>query len=204
MKVYITSSIKKYFNTHIEFIDHYWINFFKKYKIDYEVLPCDKLNSLKKFKFKKNIKSILILTGGSDVIGSKYGTKIRNLTESILIKKSLKNRIPILGICRGAQLFCKLKGFKIFKCKNNMRTKHKVFFKRKFLKYKEVEIVNSYHNYCIKVMNKKNFEYLALDKKKMAEFFIFNKMNYFIMWHPERNKDYNELRMLINSLSKKI
>ena len=204
MKVYITSSIKKYFNTYIEFVDYYWINFFKKYKINYEILPCDKDNILKKFKTKKNLKSILILTGGSDVVGSKYDTRIRNLAESFLIKKSLKNRIPILGICRGAQLFCKLKGFKIKKCKNNMRTTHKVFFKRKFLKYKQTEMVNSYHDYCIKLMNKKKFEFLALDKKKRVEFFIFNKINYFIMWHPERNKNYNELKMLIDSLSRKI
>ena len=79
MKVYITSSIKKYFNTYIEFIDYYWINFFKKYKINYEVLPCDRDKILKKFKNKKYLKSILILTGGSDVIGSKYDTKVRNL-----------------------------------------------------------------------------------------------------------------------------
>ena len=110
MKVFITSSIKKYFNTYIEFIDYYWINFFKKYKIDYEVLPCDRNKIIKKFKNKRNIKSILILTGGSDVIGTKYDTRVRNLAESLLIKKSLKNRVPILGICRGAQLFCKLKG----------------------------------------------------------------------------------------------
>ena len=85
-----------------------------------------------------------------------------------------------------------------------MRTRHKVFFKRKFLKYKQTETVNSYHNYCIKLMNKKKFEFLATDKKNMVEFFIFNKINYFIMWHPERNKNYNELKMLIDSLSRKI
>ena len=53
-------------------------------------------------------------------------------------------------------------------------------------------------------MNKKKFEFLATDKKNMVEFFIFNKINYFIMWHPERNKNYNELKMLIDSLSRKI
>lgn len=203
MNVYITSSIKKHFNTYIEFIDYYWINFFKKYNIDYEILPCDKSNSLKRFNIKKGANSILIITGGSDVIGSNFETRKRNLVESFLIKKSLKNKIPILGICRGIQFFSKLKGFKIFKCEDNMKTTHNVFFKRKFLKYKKIEKVNSYHNYCIKMTNKKNFEVLAVDNKNRVEFLIYKKINYLIMWHPERNKNYNELKTLIKSLSPK-
>ena len=150
MNVYITSSIKKHFNTYIEFIDYYWINFFKKYNIDYEILPCDKSNSLKRFNIKKGANSILIITGGSDV-----------------------------------------------------KTTHNVFFKRKFLKYKKIEKVNSYHNYCIKMTNKKNFEVLAVDNKNRVEFLIYKKINYLIMWHPERNKNYNELKTLIKSLSPK-
>ena len=30
MEILISSNFKKYFNTHIDFIDHYWTNFFEK------------------------------------------------------------------------------------------------------------------------------------------------------------------------------
>ena len=29
MKILISSNIKKYFNTHIDFIDHYWLKYFE-------------------------------------------------------------------------------------------------------------------------------------------------------------------------------
>ena len=32
MQIFITPNIKKYFKTYIDFLDHYWINFFKKKK----------------------------------------------------------------------------------------------------------------------------------------------------------------------------
>ena len=51
--------------------------------------------------------------------------------------------------------------------------------------------------------NKKNFEVLAVDNKNRVEFLIYKKINYLIMWHPERNKNYNELKTLIKSLSPK-
>ena len=33
MNILITANTKKYFNTYIDFIDHYWLNYFEKKKL---------------------------------------------------------------------------------------------------------------------------------------------------------------------------
>ena len=47
IKIGITSNIKKYYKVYIDFIDHYWINFFEKKKIEYKLIPNSKYLSEK-------------------------------------------------------------------------------------------------------------------------------------------------------------
>lgn len=198
MKIFITPNIKKYFNTFIDFVDHYWLNFFKKNNFEYIVLNSDIKNSLKLFNFFSNEKKLLILTGGTDVGKKTFQSIKRDNLEKKLIQTALKKKISILGVCRGAQLFSKMNGFNLVKIKKHMRTKHRVEFKKKFLNYKKIEKVNSFHTYGIKNKIKKNFEIIARDENGHVELFIYNKKNLFFMWHPERNKNYNELKKIIN------
>ena len=39
MNILITANTKKYFNTYIDFIDHYWLNYFEKKKINFKLIP---------------------------------------------------------------------------------------------------------------------------------------------------------------------
>ena len=78
-----------------------------------------------------------------------------------------------------------------------MRTNHLVFFDKKFLDYKKKQQVNSFHNYCITPNKIRGIEYIAHDKDKNIEMFIYKKKNIFIMWHPERNKNFKEIDKLI-------
>ncbi len=155
MKIFITPNIKKYHKTYIDFIDHYWLNFFKKNNIDYVLLNSDIKNSLKLFHIFNDKKKLLILTGGSDVGKKSYESIRRDNLEKRLIKLALKKNIPILGICRGAQLFSKINGFDLIKVTKHMKTNHNVKFKKKFLDYKNKENVNSFHTYAIKKKRKK-------------------------------------------------
>jgi len=62
--------------------------------------------------------------------------------------------------------------------------------------------VNSFHNFGIplKMMSKK-FDVIALDKDKNVEIFKHKKKNILgLMWHPERNKTYNQLNLIIKKL----
>ena len=103
MKIIITSNFKKYFDTHIDFLDHYWLDYFNKKNYDFELVP----NSLKLAKKKFNNikkKDLIILPGGSDLFENDKISKTRLTIEKELIKISLKKKIPLLGICRGMQL----------------------------------------------------------------------------------------------------
>ena len=126
IKIGITSNIKKYYKGYIDFIDHYWVNFFEKKKIEYKLIPNSKYLSEK---ILKKI-DILILTGGNDIISKKKESIIRNKIEINLIKKAIKRKIPIFGICRGAQLLNIKFGGRISKVKNQMRTRHNIYFNK--------------------------------------------------------------------------
>tara|TARA_B100000963_G_scaffold362021_2_gene402163 strand:- start:5189 stop:5800 length:612 start_codon:yes stop_codon:yes gene_type:complete len=197
MKIFITPNIKKYHKTYIDFLDHYWVNFFKKNNIEYVSLNSDIKNSLKLFNVFNDKKKLLILTGGSDIGKKSYESIRRDNLEKRLIKLALKKKIPILGICRGAQLFSKINGFDLIKVKKHMKTNHYVKFKKNFLNYKNKEKVNSFHTYAIKEKKKKNFEIIAQDYQNLVELYSYKKKNLFFMWHPERNKNYKELKKII-------
>ena len=116
-----------------------------------------------------------------------------------------KKNIPILGICRGAQLLNKKFGGKIQKVKNHMRTRHNIFFIKNSIIKKSFLNVNSFHNEGIKKKDLSNkFNMLAKDKSENVEMFISkNKKIIGTMWHPEREKSTLLLDKLINFLNKK-
>ena len=200
IKIGITSNIKKYYKGYIDFIDHYWINFFEKKKIEYKLIPNSKYLSEK---ILKKI-DILILTGGNDIISKKKESFIRNKIEINLINKAIKKKIPILGICRGAQLLNIKFGGRISKVKNQMRTRHNIYFYKNDIIKKNILNVNSFHNYGIKYNDfSKKLKIVATDIDQNIEMFI-SKKNKIIatMWHPEREKNKKILINLLKELLK--
>ena len=200
LKIGLTQNIKRYYKNFIDFSDHYWLNAFRKKKIEFLLIPNNKILSES---FLKKI-NLLILAGGNDVLSNKKESKIRNSVEVNLIKKSIKKKIPILGVCRGAQLLNVTFGGKITKIKNHMNTRHQIFFEdEKILKFKNLS-VNSYHNYGILKKNlSKSFIPFAKDKNENIEmFFCKNKKIIGSMWHPEREKNLVFLYKLINFIRK--
>ena len=201
LKIGITSNIKEYYKGYIDFIDHYWLNYFEKKNINYYLVPNKKKLSIKKI---KEI-NLLIIPSGNDVSNVLKTSKIRNIIEKNLIKICFKKKIPILGICRGAQLLNKSFGGKISKIKKHMRTRHNIFFTNREIIKKNFLNVNSFHNDGIKKNDlSKSFKVLASDKNKNIEMFIStNKKIIGTMWHPEREKSTQLLDTLIKYLNKK-
>lgn len=121
-----------------------------------------------------------LLSGGGDP----RKINARSNLEAKIIKYCIEKKIPLLGICRGAQqinLF--LKG-KIYKIQNHVKKNH--IITGKIIKKKT--IVNSYHKYGIKKGSLGNgLEPLAYSDDGYIECFK-GKKNYLfgIMWHPER------------------
>ena len=201
LKIGITSNLKEYYKGYIDFIDHYWLNYFEKKNINYYLVPNKKKLSQKKI---EEI-NLLIIPGGNDVSNSLNTSKIRNSIEINLIKICFKKKIPILGICRGAQLLNKSFGGKIKKVKKHMRTRHNISFVNKEIVKKKLLNVNSFHNDGIKKNDlSKVFKMLASDKDENVEMFISkDKKIIGTMWHPEREKNTQLLDNLIKYMNKK-
>ena len=201
LKIGITSNIKEHYKGYIDFIDHYWLDYFEKKNINYYLVPNKKKLSKKKI---KEI-NLLIIPGGNDVSNVLKTSKIRNTIEKNLIEICFKKKISILGICRGAQLLNKSFGGKISKIKNHMRTRHNIFFTNREIIKKKFLNVNSFHNDGIKKNDlSKSFKVLATDKHKNIEMFISNNKKIIgTMWHPEREKTTQLLDSLIKYMNKK-
>ena len=135
-KIIITQRFEK-IGMHDEFRDNLDINMcdmLSRFGFIPVLLP-----NLKKF-IKKINPSGFILTGGGDPL--KKDLRLKNEFE--LIKYSISKHIPILGICRGAQVLNIFNGGKVRKVKNHVKVNHKIYGP---LVNKSKIFVNSYHEY---------------------------------------------------------
>lgn len=143
---------------------------------------------------KDNIKiDLIVISGGNNLINKKKSDVLRYKISKKIIEFGLKKKIPILGICYGAQLISSIYDSKIKKVMGHVRSKHFVFSANK------KRLVNSYHNYAIHSYNSKKLKPLMFDSNNNIEMFnIINKKIIGIMWHPERNQlyDYKDIKII--------
>lgn len=195
-----------------DFIDIELVSFLKKCNLNVILVPnnADNLKNLLKI---KGIKGV-ILSGGNDIylnlpknkknLKLKQLTNNRNFIEKKLVSFANKKRIPVVGICRGFQYLNILNGGKISKIKNHVAIRHKLNFKKdfKFLKLKKLFIkiknVNSFHKFGIKEneLSKKFFS-LAFFKNFVEAAINHKDKQLGIMWHPEREKKFNNKDILL-------
>ncbi|AXL42735.1 gamma-glutamyl-gamma-aminobutyrate hydrolase family protein [Campylobacter jejuni] len=143
------------------------------------------------FSHYKHLIKAVILSGGNDL--SFYSpnvlSKKRDLYEKQVIEICLKEKIPLLGICRGAQMIAHYFNSHISPCENHIG-KHEVFFS------KEKFISNSFHNFAIEKLGEDLVE-LCLAKDNTIEAFKHKYENIFgIMWHIERENGLNNIQIL--------
>lgn len=158
------------------------------------ILIPNNLVNIKKF-INEISPSGIILSGGGDP----RKKDLRYRTENELIKISLKENIPTIGLCRGAQAINLFFGGKLLKVKNHVRRNHRIFGK---IINKDKIKVNSYHDYGFynDTLGKK-LNSLANSSDKVIKLFTHNKYKLLgIMWHPER---YSKIRDFDKNLIKK-
>ena len=145
----------------------------------------------------KHLLKAVILSGGNDLSLYNLNTlsKKRDAYEKQIITICLKEKIPLLGICRGAQIIAHYFNSNISPCKNHVNIQHEVFY------FKEKFISNSFHNFAIKELGE-DLVGLCFAKDNSIEAFKHKNENIFgIMWHIEREKGLENIQILKEWLS---
>ncbi|MBW7877216.1 MAG: gamma-glutamyl-gamma-aminobutyrate hydrolase family protein [Candidatus Cloacimonetes bacterium] len=130
----------------------------------------------------------LILSGGNSLssVEDNSLSVMRDDFESHLYSLCTRAKIPVLGVCRGAQLIWQMLGGQIGACHNHAGTAHSI----EMAYVPEQFIVESYHDYCLlKPQSELDVEIFALSlPDKLTEgFWAKSRSGLGIMWHPERH-----------------
>jgi putative glutamine amidotransferase len=169
---------------------------------------------------------LLVLAGGGDVHPEFYNQKLipklfkgvmkeRDEFEMLLINNALKNNMPILGICRGLQIFnvalggtlitdLEYSGYKNHRTQRSIVKRHKIEISRESLLSNivgsGVKLVNTFHHQAIDQIGKGlRVSAKSSDDIIEAAELVNTKTNssvILIQWHPER--------MVTSETSKKI
>lgn len=187
-KIFISPIIKKnkYLETEFSYGNN-WNNFFKK---DITLFTFFSLHNEIINNFISNCDGVII-QGSGDISKVKKNkiNLLRDNFEKIIIKKAIKENIPLLCVCRGFQLINNYFKGKLIKSRNfnHVKTNHLVTLKsNKFFKKKKI-YTNSYHNYKIIKLAKK-LNPIGTAKDNSIEIAISkNEKILCFMFHPERN-----------------
>ena len=127
----------------------------------------------------------IIISGGNSI---KKGSP-RYEVEKKLLNYSIKNKIPVLGICHGMQMMSEIEGGKLKKIKNHVNKANYLINLSNNINYPKT--VKCYHNDTIKNLSK-NFRILCTCKKGSIEAISHKKLKWLgWMFHPERDKIFN-------------
>jgi len=136
--------------------------------------------------------NLIILSGGNNIIlfSKKREDILRNKIDNFFFKYSLNKKIPIFGICHGAQFIAKKFGCKFRKNKHHVKNHYINIVDNKSLVRKQ--FINSYHNITI-MKNSKKIKVFALAEDNSIEAFYHKKLIIGgIIWHPERFKKFRK------------
>jgi len=192
-KIFITQRLDK-IGKHNELrdnLDNRFTFFFNKIKMLPIIIP-NNLGSVK-ILLKKIKPNGIVLSPGGDPLKKDE----RLIQENFLINYAKTNKIPILGICRGAQIINIFFKGKISKINNHVRKKHKL--SGQIIPPKSSIKSYCFHSQGIKIKNlSKKLKILAQTKDGSIE--CFKHSNYKIMgimWHPERMRKFRKFDMKI-------
>lgn len=125
----------------------------------------------------------ILLTGGNDLASCGGDAPERDEIEALLIREALERRIPLLGVCRGAQMLLHFFGTPLERVEGHVRTEHLL---------PGGETVNSFHNWGARTC-RPPLEVLARSGDGVVEAVRHQDCPWIqgVMYHPER---YHPLR----------
>jgi len=196
-------NIEKY-NEKRDAISQDWIKFCNRAGFMPILIP----NNLIDIKgFLKSINLDMLIFSGGDNIGDDLE---RDKTEKNMIEFAIENKIPSFGVCRGMQFFNKYFGGKIEHGlnKTHVKTRHKIKFTDEKIFGRKSGLVNSFHENLVKseILGKDLVSFGISNHDNSIEAFYHKKYPLIgIMWHPEREQNFEREFKLFKILeSKKI
>lgn len=133
----------------------------------------------------------LVLTGGNDLsrFSSDPLSRMRDQLETLHLEQAIAREVPVLGICRGAQLMGDYFKSEIEPVENHVATRHRVAMSSHTafgsLGAQE-RVVNSYHAYGVVQLGSELREIARADDGTIEAFEHKRYPMVGIMWHPER------------------
>ena len=184
--IFISSKITNSLSGNVFSVEQNWYNFFEKMNIN--LIPINSKNFSEKMV--RTLKPIgFIFPGGNDLYKNKK-IKInlyRDKFEYRIIRFCLKNKIPLLGVCKGFQVIANFFNGKIEKCINHVGVMHNLTIDRdsRFINSKKLK-VNSFHNYGVRILPK-IFNIISRSDDQLVEI-AEHKIEKILcfMFHPER------------------
>jgi N5-(cytidine 5'-diphosphoramidyl)-L-glutamine hydrolase len=185
-------------------LDQAWLRFFSACNFDPLIIP-NGLADPVAYVQKMGVVGI-VLTGGnnfSKAVKTIQNRLVRNLpqcddqaperdeTEIALLKQSIGNGWPVIGVCRGMQLLNLFYGGEINPVENHVGTYHNLTTRGGTGISFGVSLdktVNSFHNFGIYLSGMSSEFNVLAQADDVIEFFVHQKYPHMgIMWHPERN-----------------
>jgi putative glutamine amidotransferase len=189
-------------------LEQNYINFFKSFGVTIISIPNSLPDPVSYF---KDIGAThLVLSGGGDICPEFYKGKVikgveysrdRDITEKKLLNYAVKNKIPVLGICRGCEFINVYFGGGLIQ---NLRTSYSGAIEHVRVKHRiklidnKIQLVaksrnitvNSYHNdgFTYKELSKKLINFAEAEDGVIEGCYHESLPIVGVMWHPERRR----------------
>ncbi|WP_394128841.1 gamma-glutamyl-gamma-aminobutyrate hydrolase family protein [Shewanella maritima] len=186
----LRSSHATHYHEHRDALARDWYALFAQFKSDFTWIMLPNIGHDIEAYIKQWQLDGIILSGGDD-IGAE---PIRDTTEEHLINYCIDNQLPLLGICRGAQLIALHYGCKLthIDTKDHVNSRHQ--FATTTLPWAASQLlnVNSYHSCAVQLPLPPPLNTFAT-VEQVAEGFIHRTAPIVgIMWHPERENNISD------------
>lgn len=129
----------------------------------------------------------LVLSGGNDI--GEFPE--RDAWEEALVEEAIHREVPVLGVCRGAQVLGKLHGSELEVVEGHVRTRH--YLETSSDRYANLSgrEVNSFHAYGFRTLSK-CLEVVATARDGTVEMFRHRALPHVgVFWHPEREDPFH-------------
>jgi putative glutamine amidotransferase len=204
----ISARIMTVENSRKEFVNRTYLETFQKYGVNTILLTTGNSD----LEAILDLCDGLVLTGGDDIDPKYFHEENQGLSKGVeplvdeldqrIISYAVKNKKPLLGICRGMQAINVFSGGSIYQDigTNHQRVTHEVTtYPNRFLNWEKTITVNSYHHQAVRRISE-GYQVIAKHQDGTIEAIIHQDLPIIgVQWHPELISDSESSRLLFSA-----